>query len=164
MLDSNVSTELVMVVFELLQQSSMQSWYQLTMKQLFMGLDGRIQDLVLLHVNSKRHRPACVSTQSDQRHCFSLSWMCNVLACCTQSFNNLASLRSWAGLIEFYMAATSEDRFSRGAIKVFHGGIKCTESKFKKSLQFDSLIYPTFRDDLPDSYWFRILKNPLDSY
>ena len=55
---------------------------------------------------------ACVSVQSDQQLCSSLSGKYHDFTCYMQSLNIVASLCSWAGWIEPNLGANPKDKFS----------------------------------------------------
>ena len=59
-----------------------------------------------------RHIPACASTQSDQRLCYSLIGKYHILTCYECNFNFLASLCSWRDwFLSFALSETSKTDF-----------------------------------------------------
>ena len=75
-----------------------------------MGFAARKPDFVACEQQGRR--PACASTQSDQRLYYSLSGRYNSLPYCVQSFNIIASLCSLEGWFESYHGETPKERFS----------------------------------------------------
>ena len=59
----------------------------------------------------QRRRPACASTQSDQRPCYSLFGNYHIKACHKRNFNCLASPCSLAGWFESHFDGNPEDKF-----------------------------------------------------
>ena len=66
----------------------------------------------------QRHRPACASTQSDQRLCYSLIRKYHIKACFKRYFYFLASLCSWTDWFESHFVGNLEDRFCRVKAKL----------------------------------------------
>ena len=60
----------------------------------------------------QRRRPACASTQSDQRLCCSLTRLYNISSFYIYNFMSRANFCSRAGRFESYLVTNPEDRFS----------------------------------------------------
>ena len=72
----------------------------------------------------QRRRPACASTQSDQRLCYSLFEITISKLATSDNFDFIASLCSCGDLFESHFVGDPEDRFSRDEahMRLFHHG------------------------------------------
>ena len=81
-------------------------WYTSKIKWASMG-----ENLSLGVCEQQRRRPACASTQTDQRLCYSLFEKCHISTCYKRNFNFLASLCSWGDWFESHFVRNSKAGF-----------------------------------------------------